>query len=379
MTGRSPLETGVIDRWSILPEEMETLAEVLRDGGFDTVAFVSSRTSAIEHSLGQGFASFTTSRTDRATMAAASQWLRRDFGTGRPVFLWIHLGGLEPSWEPKHKDLTLGAASHPDRFLDRAYKGPIDGSSEVFERVRSGEIELDARDVQHVIDLYDGQITLVVGRLVKFMREAFDFYRSDVEASETWARTVFVLTSPHGTELFERGRFGSEGSLAEGVLRVPLFMRHPDSLTGQRVYAEIVELADVMPTLLEWTGQPVPRFVQGRSLLALTDTHVEHAFEPRPAFAYMFDRVFSVRTPRWRMVWNPLAGIEERAPDAAPLPEVSLYDHDNDRLERHNVAARHPAVVEELRAILRVWRQRQSVRPRPVLRFDAPEGTAQGE
>ena len=44
---------------------------------------------------------------------------------------------------------------------------------------------------------------------------------------------------------------------AEGRLRVPLFLRHPDGLTGRRIYDDVIELADLMPTLVDaFEAQP---------------------------------------------------------------------------------------------------------------------------
>jgi arylsulfatase A-like enzyme len=140
----------------------------------------------------------------------------------------------------------------------------------------------------------------------------------------------------------------------DSVLHVPLFLRHPASLTGRRVMGELVELQDLLPTILDWFDLPVPAGVRGRSLLPLIDGD---PFESRDAFATWRDRVFTVRTEDWRYVWNP-DGIEPTDPPEGPypIPGRALYDVRRDPLERHDVLEGRADVGEQLEARIRSWR-----------------------
>jgi arylsulfatase A-like enzyme len=153
---------------------------------------------------------------------------------------------------------------------------------------------------------------------------------------------------------------------------VPLVLRHPDSLTGERIFADVVGLEDVAPTLLDWFGLPPLPGARGRSLLAVTDAYVERPFPERPAFAQLPERaLYTARDARWRLVWNPLRAQPAGRPvSAGPLPELVLHDLEADPAGRRDVAAAEPEVVARLQAQIRAWREAQTViepaDPRPI-------------
>jgi arylsulfatase A-like enzyme len=148
------------------------------------------------------------------------------------------------------------------------------------------------------------------------------------------------------------GGFGYLAGSRKALERVPLVLRHPDSLTGERVFADPVELQDVMPTVLDWFGIAVPDGVRGRSLLARTDAAPRERFEARPAIAVLGTRTCSVRTDRWRMIWSPhrSANAEEN---------VSLFDCIHDPWEARDVARDNPSAVAGLEREVTAWRVMQ--------------------
>jgi len=137
-------------------------------------------------------------------------------------------------------------------------------------------------------------------------------------------------------ELFQHGpRAEDPRSLFDASLRVPLVLRHPASLTGKRCLEDLVELADVPATLRDWFGLSP---VAGRSLLALTDSHVERAFERRPIVARGPDGG-GVRTAERHLIVRG----DERL----------LFAPRRDPLERVDLAAEEPGTVARLLVHLR--------------------------
>ncbi len=80
--------------------------------------------------------------------------------------------------------------------------------------------------------------------------------------------TVVIFTSDHGEWLGEHLKYGKGYPGHDCVSRVPLLMRVPGIAGGQRV-SHLVEGVDVVPTLLELCGVPVPPHLQGTSLMSL--------------------------------------------------------------------------------------------------------------
>ena len=82
--------------------------------------------------------------------------------------------------------------------------------------------------------------------------------------------TIVVFTSDHGEWLGVRGCYGKDYPGDDAVSRVPLLMRFPPSWHVEpRAESALVEMVDVMPTLLEACGLQVPPSVQGHGLWSL--------------------------------------------------------------------------------------------------------------
>jgi len=78
--------------------------------------------------------------------------------------------------------------------------------------------------------------------------------------------TIVVFTSDHGEWLADRGRFGKGHPGDDLVSNVPLIVQVPSIKGAAKPDQTIVEALDVLPTLLELAGLPVPSSLQGQSL-----------------------------------------------------------------------------------------------------------------
>ena len=65
-------------------------------------------------------------------------------------------------------------------------------------------------------------------------------------------RTVLVVTSDHGQEMFEQGRLGHAGGLYQGQIQVPLFVRIPGG--SAQIVRDVTSHADVLPAISGWLG-----------------------------------------------------------------------------------------------------------------------------
>lgn len=107
-----------------------------------------------------------------------------------------------------------------------------------------------------LIAQYLGQLTWIdecLGRIMVTLKARGD-----------WDNTIVVFTSDHGDILGDHGLFSKGVYAYEGNARVPLVVRAP-WLSPSR-YDHVAQLIDLVPTLLEWSGTPIPAGVQGRSL-----------------------------------------------------------------------------------------------------------------
>jgi len=105
-----------------------------------------------------------------------------------------------------------------------------------------------------------------------------------LEASGQAGDTVVVFTADHGDMAGAHGMiWKSNTSFYEDVARVPLLVRYPGRVRPGCTDTP-VNLTDLMPTLLELAGHPVPEHVQGRSLVPLLLGPPEDRTAPRYTF-----------------------------------------------------------------------------------------------
>lgn len=95
-----------------------------------------------------------------------------------------------------------------------------------------------------------------------------------------WDDTLVVVTSDHGEQLGDHWLTDKLGWFDESY-HIPLIVRDPcpeaDAARGRMVERRFTENVDVMPTILEWIGAPVPVQCDGRSLLPFL-----HGEDPSP-------------------------------------------------------------------------------------------------
>ena len=147
--------------------------------------------------------------------------------------------------------------------------------------------------------------------------------------------TVILFVSDHG-EMLGDHLFFQKAKPYQGSVRVPLFLSGRGDLVGRGVRPDLAELRDVMPTLLELAGAPVPDTVDGSSLLKGVDRpwlHGEHALGR--------DSMHFIVTRTDKFIWYSQTG------------EELYFDLERDPHETHN-AVRDPDRVRRVDQ-LRGW------------------------
>lgn len=269
--------------------EAPDLAERLRAAGFETHAWVHA-SHALPAGLLEGFDRAEQLPSDLDVVRAVLPFYKqRDWGDGGRVFLWIHLSGTTFPFEPGRAvpDFHEMESGGTVRTVDCATlyaPGPADPEGEASSRAAmAAGASVDPALLERVGALYDGE----VHELALHLWTLVGFFAFETKSEAPLDDAVLALCGTGGVELDRPGLpWGLRSTPWDSGLRVPLFLRHRDSLTGRRILAEPVDLADLAPTLLEWLGcAPLPAERDGRTLLALTDSYRTRPFERRPAVA----------------------------------------------------------------------------------------------
>ncbi|MBI2940145.1 MAG: sulfatase-like hydrolase/transferase [Chloroflexi bacterium] len=163
--------------------------------------------------------------------------------------------------------------------------------------------------------------------------------------------TLVVFVSDNGFNCGHHGFWGKGNgteprNMYENSIRVPFIVSHPGTIPAGQVQGAMVSAYDLMPTLLEYLGLPIPegRHLVGQSFLPNLLGHDR----PGRDHVVIFDEYGNtrmVRTKEWKYVHRYPDGPQE------------LWDLVHDRGERHNLVddPAQAARVRDLRGLLDDW------------------------
>lgn len=251
-----------------------TVAEMLRDAGYQTAAFISNIVLRKGRGFERGFDLYDDElptaernrptvfeRTARATTEAALQWLARRGSD--PFFLWVH-------YQDPH-----GPYTPPAPFPD----GPRNGSEEEEPALPIVADQSGLRGIPAYQELpglrrpseyksrYRGEV-LHADRWIGELIHA-------AESVETRRPLVILFTSDHGESFGEEDYYFAHGhGTNPDLCHVPLILTAP-GIPARRV-ASLVGHIDMTPTILDLAGLPLPGELEGVSLsgIALARTPV---------------------------------------------------------------------------------------------------------
>jgi arylsulfatase A-like enzyme len=380
MTGRYPLRTGaasVTRGLETVRSEEVTIAEVLRAAGYATGCFGKWHIGEHypNHPNGQGFDEF----------------------FGMPQGHWDNY--FDPKLEnngrmvPARGFITDVITDYALRFIEERRDGPF------FCYVPYNAPHTPHQVPDHYFDKYtargfDAGVATIYG-MVENIDTNVGRLLDKLDELDLTERTVVFFLSDNGAEGAEGSRYnagmrGMKGSVHEGGMRVPMFVRWPGRFEADVVVESIGAHVDLLPTIAELCGVTNPRTspLDGVSLMPLLTGDIEEDWPERMIFA---------RSAGWRRMADyrePV--IEDLKPYAGTVrtqrwravnqgQRWELYDMPADPSQKRDVAAEHPDTVARLGSAYDRWfadvTRRPIVRPlipvghpeRPAVELPAPE------
>jgi arylsulfatase A-like enzyme/tetratricopeptide (TPR) repeat protein len=321
LTGEYPLKHGVRENSGYrLPAGARTIATLLKEAGYATAAFVAAFPvhsrfglnagfDVYDDRFGDGFGPVDLAMPERPAskvVPLAREWIaNRATGAaensqpGKPWFVWVHVFDPHAPYQP------------PPPF-DAHYDGRP----------------------------YYGEVAAADASLAPLL----DDVRKSVRP------TLVIATSDHGEGLGDHGEEAHGIFAYESTLRVPLIMAQLGGASagaGSSGPGEVSRAAarhvDILPTILEAVGQPIPRDLPGRTLLPRRDRRAGAA--SRPSY---FEAMSGMLTHGWA----PLAGVLVDRDKFIDLPVAERYDLAADPAERSNLHGTSPERDRMLEAAL---------------------------
>ncbi len=182
---------------------------------------------------------------------------------------------------------------------------------------------------------------------------------SSLKKLNLYEKTIIIITADHGNEYQEHGRVGHNLKLYDESIHVPLIFYLPGY---KRVInkEDLVQSIDIMPTILDLLGLPIPYYAQGISLREMMENKAG-ALTNKYVYGFTYS-VLSIRAKRWKLLVKfnkDLSGSNARLRDIKNLlsnddtSREGLFDLKNDPYEKKNLILKKPDIALYLRAALK--------------------------
>ncbi len=273
LTGMTALAHGVNTR-TPAGSALVFLAELLRSRGYTTAAWTGGSWLAPRYGFVQGFDRYVawTAADDwegelAAHAAAAAGWLE---DAAEPFLLFFHTFETHAPYQPREPWYSrwadaAGGGDEPAAAIYDRLLPPLEEEGFALRKElalgRDGSapaLGASPAELARLSAAYDSGVAYADRQLGRLL-EALESRGLD-------ERTIVLVTSDHGESLGEGGLV-SHGHLHDSNLLVPWIMALPGGeAAGRRVETQ-VSLVDLVPTLLEIAGLPVPAGLDGISLV----------------------------------------------------------------------------------------------------------------
>lgn len=307
LTGTHPSYHGVRDNGGFyLEPDQITLAEILRQRGWATSAFIGAFVLDSRWGVNQGFDYYydqfdfskyktisldSVQRTGDEVVSAFFKWLEAN-GDKR-FFSWLHFYDPHAPYDP------------PEPFATQ-YKDKPSG-------------------------LYGGEIAYVdqcIGKVVDAL-----------ETRGLLKNTMIVIVGDHGESLGEHHEKTHGFFIYDATTLVPLILRIPSVRALGRAVASQVETIDLLPTLCDLLEIPIPQSVQGKSLLPLVVQSTPKSERSAYSESYF---------PRYHFGWSEVKSLRNGRFKYVLAPQPELYDLGQDPGEQVNLYAQNTKLGKSL-------------------------------
>ena len=322
-----------------LAESIHTLPQYLAEAGYQSAGFTSlSLWFEPWRGLGRGFSVYDVPENLRdvfSTYALAQAWLGQR--QSPKIFLFAHnidlhsrpvsLGFLTPYAPPAPMGLHFAKALGDPPCLSYHAGGKEHRAGDFLKGANRGTVKLDPHTEEYITALYDDCVLAVDAALYDFL----EYLRTD----GCYDDALIIVTADHGEELRDHGRYGHT-TVYEECAHIPMIIKFPRGRFAGKRYSGLVQLADIVPTVCQVAGVPIPEGLDGQSLMPF----LEGTAAPRPFAHIQRASKTAVRTTSWKFIRDEKNGTAEafdlekdpkekvnRFPDSSPALAPLVKEH----------------------------------------------------
>lgn len=383
-TGLYPLNHGVTISKDALPEDYPTLAQILKEEGYQTCCFSNNAYISQNTGLGQGFdlledvwRKINPRGIKRTRLSHIKIQLRKFGKAGEPLIAFLQMASrvkkifkgqkvkkdngasltndMIKRWLSTSRDaekpfylfvnyMECHEKYHPPHPYDRKFMPSKYSPWRVLQvppdkaRVLNGDPRKKKEDLEIMTALYDGELNYLdhkIGELLEFLKSL-----------NLLDNTVVIITSDHGDSLGEHEELGHRKVLFEQLTHVPLIVRYPERFKAGVRNSELVQLSDLFPTILELAGVASAKInCNGFQSLCklkaepLREFTISENTAPKSLNSI---QIKSLKNKRYKFIWKSTG-------------EHELYDLQTDPQENQNLINKETDIAAQLQAQLENW------------------------
>ena len=234
----------------VLNSKINTMAEILKEDGFETHAYITNYHLTPRFGYHQGYdhyhfdaggaAKNRVCQSDRDAIINAMKILKNRGARKKPAFVYCHLMSV-----------------HEYRYSRDFEKFKVDASKQLTPipaKAYQKEAVEDFNSIEEAVCSYDNSIYYVDS----LVGELFDFVTANAPG------TILLVTSDHGEEFYEHGGFEHCRTLYNEIIKVPCVFYGPGVPAG--VFSGLSDSIDLLPTLMKNLDIKIGKELKGQIL-----------------------------------------------------------------------------------------------------------------
>jgi arylsulfatase len=188
----------------------------------------------------------------------AARWIRG--GLNKPWFITVNTYAPHPPFQPPPESL--------ERMKPEEIPLPLWRASDAANQAALSAIDFQSKP-RDPATYASRMMKAAYYAQVEFVDEAFGKVVKALEDTGQLDNTLLIFTSDHGETMGDHGLVHKGCRFSEGLAHVPLIFSWPARIRGGMRRKALVELTDIVPTILDALALPLPGYLHGRSLYPL--------------------------------------------------------------------------------------------------------------
>lgn len=248
-TSTYPTQHKVVYNNDRLNDDFVTLAEILNENGYYTLAVNDNPVIKTRFNYNQGFNVWHDIEIKNADIVNKTLFEELDKDQKGPYFIYVHyLDAHHPYVAPQPFY----------KYFNNDYDGKVKGD----KPISSGYFRDKPKELRQLMLFYDNEIAYLDSRIARL----FD----KLKQKNLYDNSIIIITSDHGEMFMEHGHLQHSNGLYSEVINVPLIIKMPYSKKNTTVDT-YVQTIDIFPTLLDVLDITTKNVLMGDSIFSIID------------------------------------------------------------------------------------------------------------